>query len=124
MGISENKKIKMLSKLLFRFPESVEKKPTDCITDYCTSSLISSFGMQLLLDAEKLLNIKGKKEALKKNNNNGTELQGGYVQKPYGGADHDRYEDDGTDRKKGRKKGGKEGRTKKRNQQQNLSDCA
>ncbi len=58
-------------------------------------------------------------------NNNGTELHGGYVQKPYGEADHDRYDNDGTDRKKKRRReGGKEGRTKKSNQQQNLSDCA
>lgn len=65
--------------------------------------------------------IRRKKGSIK---NNVTELQGGYVQEPYGGADHDRYEDDETDRKKGRKKGGKEGRIKKCNQQQNLSDCA
>lgn len=64
-------------------------------------------------------NITRKKKALKKNI--WRAVQSGYVQ--------DRYEDDGTDRKKkeGRREVGKEGRVKKSNQQQNLtmmSDCS
>lgn len=65
----------------------------------------------MLLDDETFSKFHKVKGSIKKNNI-GTAFLGGYAKKPYGEADQDRYEDDGTDRKKkeGRREGGKEGR--------------